>query len=653
MLRSEQITRLKERTWQWEAKEAIDKALDENQKLFAINACVGSGKTNVAFEAMISFIEKFNPEKSVQVFICPRLSLCDQQLSEMKEYITTAGIEGNFVLLNSSNCNESFEHLSVKDGNLNPLSPENKHVFVVACDASIWGGKKVEAKIRFNRFKKFLENEKKLGRSIGVITYDEAHNYKGNGDALKYEIDKFSNLFKISLFMSGTPAQYQFDIFKETTNKALCSVATAGANNWICKPTLNLVYDKEPDLATKEIQLFKSEVEMIVKNETKRFEQYEGKYPRILICSNGIDPITDIKNKIEGVHVFAIHSYKQGNEKNRFIDATSTINGKKVTKETILSMLDALDNNDLDFRVEDSGNTFVAKDFLDKPLVVFQVDTISEGVNVKSFSAVYISTHSGQKQVQQSGRVLRNSNYPVNKNQNDLAQVYVGVDNAYEIASLMLALQEYSLGDETPWTSWLKLGDIYESSGAVNSDEPPEFKKTHAIEAQIDIETLFKMEFNNNKVFKNFDKVDLSEEELNDLQELWDFYSSKSHACSTGFSATSIKKQIDDKKAKPSSEKEELEATEEIDDSNEEESTNDTAAKIEESKDVEKEEKTNKQSFKEMITYYIKQVQKNRVGENLNRYYNEDRAGFIGLIVEDKKIASLLTKVFAKRNIQC
>jgi len=640
MARLDQVNRLKERTWQWEAKEAIDKALDENQKLFAINACVGSGKTNVAFEAMISFIEKFNPEKSVQVFICPRLSLCDQQLSEMKEYITTAGIEGNFVLLNSSNCNESFEHLSVKDGNLNPLSSENKHVFVVACDASIWGGKKVEAKIRFNRFKKFLENEKKLGRSIGVIAYDEAHNYKGNGEALKYEIDKFSKLFKISLFMSGTPARYQFDIFKKTTNKALCSVATAGANNWICKPTLNLVYDKEPDLATKEIQLFKSEVEMIIKNETKRFEQYEGKYPRILICSNGIDPITDIKNKIEGVHVFAIHSYKQGNEKNKFVVATSTINGKEVEKSTILSMLDALDNNDLDFEVDG----FIAKDFLDKPLVVFQVDTISEGVNVKSFSAVYISTHSGQKQVQQIGRVLRNSNYPVNKNQNDLAQVYVGVDNAYEIASLMLALQEYSLGDETPWTSWLKLGDIYESSGAVNSDEPPEFKKTHAIEAQIDIETLFKMEFNNNKVFKNFDKVDLSEEEFNDLQELWDFYSSKSRASSTGFSATSIKKQIDDKKAKPSSEKEIAEG---VEGSDKKESTKDVVVKTDD------EGKTNKQSFKEMITYYIRQIQKNRASENLNRYYNEDRAGFINLIVEDKKIANLLTKVFTKRNIQC
>lgn len=75
MLRDEQITRLKERTWQWEAKESVEKALDENQRLFAINACVGSGKTNVAFEAMISFIEKFNPEKSVHLFVCPRTPL--------------------------------------------------------------------------------------------------------------------------------------------------------------------------------------------------------------------------------------------------------------------------------------------------------------------------------------------------------------------------------------------------------------------------------------------------------------------------------------------------------------------------------------------------------------------------------------------------
>ena len=158
MLRREQITRLKERTWQWEAKESVEKALDENQRLFAINACVGSGKTNVAFEAMISFIEKFNPEKSVHLFVCPRLSLCDQQLSDMKEYITSAGIEGSFVLLNSSTRNKELEHLTVKAGIVNPLSPENRHVFIVACDASVWGDKKgKEEKIRFNRFKKFLE----------------------------------------------------------------------------------------------------------------------------------------------------------------------------------------------------------------------------------------------------------------------------------------------------------------------------------------------------------------------------------------------------------------------------------------------------------------------------------------------------------------
>lgn len=648
MRRSEQITRLKERIWQWEAKESVEKALDENQKLFAINACVGSGKTNVAFEAMISFIEKFNPEKSVHLFVCPRLSLCDQQLSDMKEYIASAGIEGSFVLLNSSNRNKGLEHLTVKDGVINPLSPENRHVFIVACDASIWGDKKgKEEKIRFNRFKKFLKNEEKLGRSIGVVAYDEAHNYKGNENKLKPEIDTLSKLFRISLFMSGTPAQYQFDIFKENMNKALCSVATAGANGWICKPTLNLVYDKEPDLITKEIQLFKSEVEMIIKNETKRFEQYEGKYPRILICSNGIDPITDIKNKIEGVHVFAIHSIKAGNKKNKFVEATPTINGKAVEKETILDMLDALDNNDLGFEAEG----FIAKDFLDKPLVTFQVDTISEGVNVKSFSAVYISTHSGQKQVQQIGRVLRNSNFPVNKNQNDLAQVYVGVDNAYEVASLMLALQEYSLGDEKPWESWLKLGDIYESSGSVDSEEAPEFKKTHAIEAQIDIETLFKMEFNNNKVFKEFDKTVITDEELEDFQELWDFYSSSNHSRSTGFSKAAIKKQIENKKAKPTTSENK---TEDKTESEKDEATENprTGSGEEAEKEPGDQEKTNKQSFKEMVTYYIKQIQKNRVSESLNKYYNEGKVGFINLIVEDEKIANLLVKVFSNRNLQ-
>ena len=271
---------------------------------------------------------------------------------------------------------------------------------------------------------------------------------------------------------------------------------------------------------------------------------------------------------------------------------------------------------------------------------------------MKSFSAVYISTHSGQKQVQQIGRVLRNSNFPVNKNQNDLAQVYVGVDNAYEVASLMLALQEYSLGDETPWTSWLKLGDIYESSGSVDSEEAPEFKKTHAREAQIDIETLFKMEFNNNKVFKEFDEVDLSDEELEEYQELWDFYSSTSHSHSTGFSTAAIKKQIENKKAKPttSENKTEGETKPEKDEVTENPRTGSGEEAEKESGD---QGKTNKQSFREMITYYIKQIQKNRVSENLNKYHNEDGPGFVNLIVEDEKIANLLMKVFAKRNIQC
>ena len=53
-----------------------------------------------------------------------------------------------------------------------------------------------------------------------------------------------------------------------------------------------------------------------------------------------------------------------------------------------------------------------------------------------------------------------------------------------------------------------------------------------------------------------------------------------------------------------------------------------------------------------MVTYYIKQIQKNRVSESLNKYHNEDRSGFVNLIVEDEKIANLLIKVFAKRNIQ-
>ena len=73
------------REWQKKAKQNIKNAINSDKnELVAVNACVGSGKTNVAFNAFIDYIEANPGKKSVQLFVAPRIRLCNQQKEDFE-----------------------------------------------------------------------------------------------------------------------------------------------------------------------------------------------------------------------------------------------------------------------------------------------------------------------------------------------------------------------------------------------------------------------------------------------------------------------------------------------------------------------------------------------------------------------------------------
>ena len=177
------------RPWQVFAKNKINEiAEQEAHALIAVNACVGSGKTTVAMQAMVDFIKRNELNETIQVFVCPRLALCKQQAEEIEKYFTDSQIESSTVIC--YNC----EGEKPKE-----FTNHNQHIVLVACDKSIWDDK-------LPAFKRLLEN-----RKCGVIAYDEAHNYSAHcsqmfhyteDDSIPYTADDgLATYFETNLFM--------------------------------------------------------------------------------------------------------------------------------------------------------------------------------------------------------------------------------------------------------------------------------------------------------------------------------------------------------------------------------------------------------------------------------------------------------------------
>lgn len=491
----------------WYQEEAVKTATRDHIKLVALLMSVGSGKTNVAFELFAEYIESHKNEKTFQTFVCPRLKLCKQQAKDLADYIRKAGIKDVVIYMYNSYGKDvvykwdeggskpeyrikRFDK-SVKD------FPENQHIIFIACAASLWNSPEDVSGFEY----RLKENERN-NRLNGFIVYDEAHNYGADENATSktvytYGNDKenpsgFAQYFETSIFMSGTPSDYMKDI--ATRYSFSCHLAVQEKK--IFKPTLNLIVDpklyvkgnfsNDEDFEKVSEKRFASAIVKMLEREKENNKDNYG--VRSLICipprgteTSGRNTIVNTVESLkkENCNIITLLSEgpaisKDGTEVNldccyKLANSTEIKHGEKdgVNEAFIMTMLENIDGIE-NVQVEDLEDDEIApvsvlkKMYENKqPIVVFQIDKISEGVNICSFNSVLITSKRASKQLQQSARAFRK--YPNKKS----ANVYCLADSVIGLKELVTNL--FEKGFEPGDVNWGFVSYIG-GSGSVRGD---------------------------------------------------------------------------------------------------------------------------------------------------------------------------------------
>lgn len=459
------------RAWQKKGFHVFD-LIKNNHPFISLAASVSSGKTLIAAYAFGKHIiecKKENITSSFQSFVVPRVALGKQQYSDIKYYLEKMfnfkdGIDYNIFRVD-------YMH---KEFNKDKFC--GGHVIVVICDESLWGTDKNSEFDRFNGWIHSLNEYNKKSISLGHIFYDEAHNYdtttrdKDDKEKVIRRIKRLQEYFKSSILASGTPGPFQKEMSIQYAKYAIkCSVRETIENKWALKPIINLV-------VTSERENFAAAVKAVYENEIKKVSEDRKKYVRILVNCHSIDEIYTIANDewfVNGVkngefNVITIHTLKKVKINNKEVELTSMINYTEKTKDEVFDKL----NEELD------DNKIFKGKRKDLPIFLFQCDTISEGVNLKSFNAVVVTSINQQKVMQQIGRVMRKWTDPDNKEyEKEQANVYVFIENNKAVTDLMQDLStEYDLNSDC--FEWGKYVLIKKGSG-------PEIKD-NAVPALID-----------------------------------------------------------------------------------------------------------------------------------------------------------------------
>lgn len=592
------------RPWQVFAKNKINEiAEQEAHALIAVNACVGSGKTTVAMQAMVDFIKKNDLDETIQVFVCPRLALCKQQAEEIVKYFTDAEVTSFKVIC--YNC----EGEKPKD-----FTDHSQHIVLVACDKSIWDDK-------LPAFKRLLEN-----RKCGVIAYDEAHNYSAHcsqmfhyteDDSIPYTADDgLATYFETNLFMSGTPNDYQIKLAKDHSIDLSIKDALSVVPPYICKPTLNLVHSKDEVF---DVRLIRDAIIAIKNHEKEFYKDNEYMQPRILVCADGIDTIQNIKNELgDDCHVILLHSVKETNINNEVETFEPEINGVKKNKTEVMEMLDAIDSDS-----EKASELLSDK----KPIIVLQVDMISEGVNIKSFNSVFITSHTQTKQMQQIGRVLRhfevkdeNGNILFDKNTSGLANIYCPISNEAEIGELLYNLEQAGLSEGC--FEWGKIVNVtHSSANSESSDNPAKPETWRSIDREFNIDELYRMGDSvwNGRVLKNVLNLEISDEIKEKLIKL-------SKALTSG--------KLDELKKKKSTTKNTSKVSKEKEPSNK------------------KEKEVDINNFRSALRSLYKKLLIDGITETSKPLYFKNEILFYNQFLHDKDLSALVKDIFGKIDLR-
>lgn len=438
------------RDWQKSAFRKIDRCLASNEsQIMPVNATVGSGKTDLACYSFGKHIEDNINGKTISVFVSPRVKLCKQQNDSISRFIgkhssLKEGVDYKIIAID--NTSQEFD----RHGEI-----QAAHVIFVFCEASLWGStsdEDADAEIRWNMWCGKLKHwADDFGYKLGAIFYDEAHNYERKVD----KIMKLSEMFKLTMLASGTPAYFQKELSKKhKKNVCECSPAEAMEQKMICKPSLNMIHgNAEHDFPYAIKAVLKREIE---KCKTEVF------IPAMLVNCNSIDQIKSIldhewiSSRIgKEFNVITIHSTKAYSLENKCVKLDSSINGEAKTSEQAYDAIEKIDRGYF-------SNSL--------PIIVFQVGMIGEGINVSSFNSVIITTHSDRTAMQQIGRAVRNCYREGKSKVNDgHANVYAFFENIGDLQQLLVNLQSYDLTAEC--YDWGKQVDICTGSGLEHNDE--------------------------------------------------------------------------------------------------------------------------------------------------------------------------------------
>ena len=154
----------------------------------------------------------------------------------------------------------------------------------------------------------------------------------------------------------------------------------------------------------------------------------------------------------------------------------------------------------------------------DLPIVVFQVDMISEGINIKSFNSVLITSYSEVKQMQQIGRVLRDIEFNGHhKKAEDEVSIYAAVENKEDLAQLLINLEEYDLTDDV--FKWGKITNANNGSSPETDDNPAVITEWQQIDEALDIEEIMKLtdKIANGKINSKLSSLKISSEKYEEF----------------------------------------------------------------------------------------------------------------------------------------
>ena len=275
-----------------------------------------------------------------------------------------------------------------------------------------------------------------------------------------------ADFFQTSIFMTGTPAEFQKVITEESFH-CDCPIYEAVEKGYVTRPTLNLIKCYEHQ--------YNSAVLAVYKNELEIYKTSKVKWPIHIIANcSSIDEVDSLYTncwnnfaKVENIHLISVHS-KKSIENKKTLDETDIV--PRLDNETDLNKIIEKYRKEIDKWIskdEDNKEPTCMMDILElidagvilkgEPVVLFQVDMISEGINLCSFNAGIIKSKADVKSTQQIGRIIRDytitdKNGEHHKKIDGHANIYSIIENENDICNLLERLEQFELtADSFDW----------------------------------------------------------------------------------------------------------------------------------------------------------------------------------------------------------